>query len=111
MYKRQDNHWSVNNPDIYSFWPRLSTESIPNNDKKSTWWLRDGDFLRLKNIEIGYSFSPKKGVFEGVNTRLYFTGVNLLYFSKFKLWDPEMGDNGLGYPNQKVLNMGLQLSL
>ena len=106
-----DNHWSVNNPDIYSFWPRLSTESIPNNDKKSTWWLRDGDFLRLKNIEIGYSFSPKKGVFEGINTRLYFTGVNLLYFSKFKLWDPEMGDNGLGYPNQKVLNMGLQLSL
>lgn len=106
-----DNHWSVNNPDIYSFWPRLSTESVPNNDQKSTWWLRDGDFLRLKNIEFGYTFSPDKGIFKNTNTRIYFTGVNLFYLSKFKLWDPEMGDGGLGYPPQKVFNLGLQFNL
>jgi hypothetical protein len=106
-----DNHWSVNNPDIYSFWPRLSTESVPNNDQKSTWWLRDGDFLRLKNIEFGYTFSPERGIFKKTNTRLYFTGVNLFYLSKFKLWDPEMGDGGLGYPPQKVWNLGLQFNL
>jgi hypothetical protein len=106
-----DNHWSVNNPDIHSFWPRLSTESIPNNDQKSTWWLRDGDFLRLKNIEFGYTFTPERGIFKKTNTRLYFTGVNLFYLSKFKLWDPEMGDGGLGYPPQKVWNLGLQFNL
>ena len=44
------------------------------------------------------------------NLRFYFTGNNLLTFSKFKLWDPEMGGNGLGYPIQKVYNFGLQLS-
>ena len=51
-----DNHWSINNPDPNAFWPRLSTYSIANNEQQSTWWQRDGDFLRLKNIEIGYTF-------------------------------------------------------
>lgn len=105
-----DNYWSENNPDPNAFWPRLSTYQIQNNEKSSTWWQRDGDFLRLKSIEIGYTI-PKKWAkfFNNVNSRLYFTGLNLANFSKFKLWDPEMGGNGLGYPPQKVLNLGIQL--
>ncbi len=105
-----DNYWSENNPDPNAFWPRLSTYKIQNNEKSSTWWQRDGDFLRLKSIEIGYTI-PKKWAkfFNNVNSRLYFTGLNLANFSKFKLWDPEMGGNGLGYPPQKVLNLGIQL--
>jgi hypothetical protein len=39
--------------------------------------------------------------------RLYVNGINLLTFSEFKLWDVEMGGNGLGYPSQKVVNAGL----
>ena len=105
-----DNHWSENNPDPYAFWPRLSTYKIDNNEKKSTWWLRDGDFLRLKNVELGYSFPNDKGMFKGLNTRLYLSGVNLFYWSKFKLWDPEMADGGLRYPPQKIYNLGLQIS-
>ena len=104
-----DNHWSENNPDPNAFWPRLSTYKIENNEKPSTWWLRDGDFLRLKSVEVGYTIPEKFGnIFTTVNTRIYFSGLNLLNFSKFDLWDPEMAGNGLGYPPQRVFNIGLQ---
>ena len=106
-----DNHWSINNPDPNAFWPRLSTYAIANNEQQSTWWQRDGDFLRLKNLEFGYTFPDSEdGFFSKVNTRIYFTGLNLLTFSKFDLWDTEMGGNGLGYPPQKVYNIGLQVN-
>ena len=73
--------------------------------------MRDGSFLRLKSLEFGYTL-PKEFVGRAnvKNLRLYFSGTNLLTFSKFKLWDPEMAGNGLGYPIQKVLNVGLQIS-
>lgn len=106
-----DNHWSENNPNPNAFWPRLSTYAIDNNEKRSTWWLRSGDFLRLKNVELGYTLPETLGkVFSDTQTRIYFTGVNLLHFSKFKLWDPEMAGNGLGYPPQRVLNLGIQVN-
>ena len=106
-----DNHWSDENPDPNAFWPRMSVESVANNEKLSTWWLRDGSFLRLKSVEFGYSFSEKflkKIHVEKV--RLYASGTNLLVFSKFKLWDPEMGGKGLGYPPQKIINIGLNFN-
>ena len=47
------------------------------------WWQRDGDFIRLKNIEIGYTFPESEaGLFSGLSTRVYFTGLNLLTFFK-----------------------------
>jgi hypothetical protein len=105
-----DNNWTENNPDPYAFWPRLSTENIENNNHDSTWWQKKGDFLRLKNIEFGYTLP--KTIFSGnsVNTRMYLTGLNLLSFSDFNLWDIEMAGNGLGYPPQRVFNVGLQIN-
>jgi hypothetical protein len=73
--------------------------------------MQNGAFLRLKSVEVGYSFPQKtmqKLYVSGL--RLYFSGTNLLTFSKFKLWDPEMAGNGLGYPIQRVFNLGAQLS-
>jgi TonB-linked SusC/RagA family outer membrane protein len=106
-----DNHWSENNPNPNAFWPRLSTYEIDNNQKPSTWWLRDGDFLRLKSVEFGYTIPGKTAkVFKRAKTRLYLTGLNLLNFAKFKLWDPEMAGNGLGYPPQRVINIGAQVN-
>jgi TonB-linked SusC/RagA family outer membrane protein len=106
-----NNHWSENNPNPNAFWPRLSTYEIENNQKPSSWWLRDGDFLRLKSVEFGYTIPEKTGrVFETAKTRLYLTGLNLLNFAKFKLWDPEMAGNGLGYPPQRVINIGAQIN-
>lgn len=104
-----DSHWSEANRDLYALWPRLSETIIENNVQTSTWFMRDGSFLRLKSLEFGYSF-PREilSTININNLRLYLSGTNLLTFSKFKLWDPEMGGNGLGYPIQMVFNFGLQ---
>ncbi len=107
-----DDHWNPNNPVSHAFWPRLSaTLNLNNSQQNSTWWLRNGRFLRLKTVEMGYTF-PNKW-FKPVpfnSVRLYFTGQNLFTFSAFKLWDPEMGGNGLAYPLQRVYNVGLNIT-
>jgi TonB-linked SusC/RagA family outer membrane protein len=98
--------WSEVNPDIHAFWPRLSTEINNNNLQPSSWWLREGSFVRLKSVEIGYNFPDLKKFFIQ-SARVYVTLENLFYFSSFKLWDPEMGGNGLGYPINRRYNIGL----
>lgn len=101
------DHWSEDNRNSYAFWPRLSNTYVINNTQSSTWWMQNGAFLRLKTVELGYNFPrtllKRVGIYSG---RLYLNGMNLLTFSKFKLWDPEMGGNGLGYPVQRVYNIG-----
>lgn len=107
-----DDHWSPNNPVSHAFWPRLSASINQNNSiQNSTWWLRNGRFLRLKTLEVGWTL-PNKW-FRPVPfsmVRLYFTGQNLLSLSHFKLWDPEMGGNGLAYPLQRVYNVGVNVT-
>ena len=106
-----NDHWSENDRNLYASWPRLSDQVIDNNNRNSTWWLRDGTFLRLKTVEIGYTFPDKLSGKLGLSGgRFYISGTNLLTFSKFKLWDIEMGGNGLGYPIQKGGNLGLNLN-
>lgn len=107
-----NNHWSESNQNMYAFWPRLSDTAISNNNQSSTWWLRDGTFLRMKSAEIGYTL-PKRLTSKAKleNLRIYVSGTNLFNISKFKIWDTEMGNNGLGYPVQRVFNVGIQLSL
>ena len=106
-----DDHWSEDDRNLYAAWPRLSDQLIDNNNRNSTWWLRDGTFLRLKSVELGYTikndFISKLKI---TNARIYFTGTNLLTFSKFKMWDVEMGGNGLGYPIQLGINFGVNLN-
>ena len=106
-----DNHWSESNRDLYAFWPRLANYEVSNNNRKSTWWMQDGSFFRVKTIELGYSLDGNWMKSLGVaSCRIYLTGNNLFCFSKFKLWDPEMGSNGLGYPVQRVYNVGLNVN-
>lgn len=105
-----DSHWSEENRDVYAIWPRLSTTVVSNNVERSTWWLRDGSFLRLKQVEIGYTILKNKQNKLGLsNVRIYATGTNLFTWSKFDLWDPELGGNGLNYPLQRVINLGLHV--
>ena len=106
-----DSHWSPNNPVSQAFWPRLSTGSATNNMvSNSTWWLRNSSFIRLKSVEFGYSISPKILKKTPIKQfRVYLQGSNLFVASGFKLWDPEMGSNGLGYPLQRVYSIGLQI--
>ncbi len=105
-----NDHWSEDNRNENAMWPRLSEGLVWNNLQASNWWLRDNSFLRLKSLELGYnmkdSLAKKLGM---ASFRVYLSGTNLLTFSKFKMWDPEMGGKGLNYPVQKVYNIGLKL--
>ncbi|MDP4116370.1 MAG: SusC/RagA family TonB-linked outer membrane protein, partial [Bacteroidota bacterium] len=106
-----DNHWQENNRNSYAFWPRLSNTISANNSQVSSWWLQDGSFIRLKSAELGYQL-PAKGLKRlGMSSvRLYINATNLFSISSFKLWDPEMGASGLGYPVQRVYNVGAKVS-
>lgn len=109
------NVWmSTNTPEQNAnvIYPRLSKGSggagASNNSQTSTWWLRDGAFLRLKSIEIGYSL-PKSLLQKSFikSLRFYAAGNNLLQFSPFKLWDPEKGSSdGSGYPLNRMFSIG-----
>jgi TonB-linked SusC/RagA family outer membrane protein len=105
-----DDHWSEDSRNIYAMWPRLSETAIGNNTVRSTWFMRDGTFFRMKNAEIGYTL-PKKWIepIKLQNVRLYVNGSNLFVISRFKMWDPEMGSNGLAYPLQRVFNFGINV--
>lgn len=106
-----DSYYSLEDPDIYALWPRLSIQSQSNNMQRSTWWLRDGSFLRLKQAEIGWSVPDRLAkTMHMENLRVYFSGTNLFMLSKFKLWDVEMGGNGLGYPLQRTFNIGVNMN-
>ncbi|WP_274183517.1 TonB-dependent receptor [Flavivirga sp. 57AJ16] len=106
-----DNHWSEDKRDVYALWPRLSETRIENNLKPSNWFMRDASFIRLKSAEVGYTLPDRISSKANITKcRFYVVGNNLVTFSKFKLWDPEMGGNGLAYPIQKVISFGMQLS-
>jgi TonB-linked SusC/RagA family outer membrane protein len=109
-----NSHWSEEHQDLYAAYPRLGVNSnvISNNLQPSTWWLRDGSFMRLKSLEVGYTLPARIAKSLRVsNLRIYFNGLNLLTWSPFKLWDPEQGGNGFAYPIQKVYNIGLNVNL
>lgn len=111
------NVWmSTNTPEQNAnvTYPRLSNGSggagASNNNQNSTWWLRNGSFLRLKNIEIGYTI-PKQVLTKTFikSVRFYLSGSNVLTFSPFKLWDPEKAkgsSDGSGYPLNRVFTIG-----
>ncbi|GAP71512.1 TonB dependent receptor [Candidatus Symbiothrix dinenymphae] len=106
-----DNHWSEDNRNLFALWPRLSDQRVENNVQTSTWFMRDGSFLRLKSAELGYTIPERiTNKIKMKAFRVYVSGTNLLTFSHFKLWDPEMAGNGLGYPLQRVYNLGLQFT-
>ncbi|MBO9593943.1 MAG: SusC/RagA family TonB-linked outer membrane protein [Niabella sp.] len=107
-----DSYWSEDTRDIFAFWPRLSATNIDNNTVSSTWWMRNGAFLRMKTAEIGYTMSRsllRKIGFKGA--RIYASGNNLFQIRNFKLWDPEQAGNAFNYPVQRVVNLGINLEL
>jgi TonB-linked SusC/RagA family outer membrane protein len=105
-----DSYWSENNRNVYASWPRLSNYELANNLKTSTWFMQDASFIRLKSAEIGYTLPAgmTKKIYMS-NLRVYVSGTNLLCWSRFKLWDPEKAGLGLGYPLQRVINIGLNI--
>jgi TonB-linked SusC/RagA family outer membrane protein len=120
-----DSYWSEETQNVYAIWPRLDTHLNTNNvpgayysngyqwpgDQRNTWFMRNANFLRLKQMEIGYSLPEKITTKLRMPTfRIYVSGSNLFLLSKFKMWDVEMAGNGLGYPLQRVFNIGFNVT-
>ncbi|MCH5599063.1 SusC/RagA family TonB-linked outer membrane protein [Niabella ginsengisoli] len=94
-------------------YPRLSYGGNANNYRSSTYWLRDGQYLRLKTLELGYSF-PQLTLqkFRLSVARIYLVGQNLFVWDKLKIWDPELASgNGQAYPPSKTITLGLNIAL
>ncbi len=112
IYDNYQDRWTEENPSQDVFWPRLSESPNKQNYRSSTWWKKDMSFLRCKTIELGYTL-PKNIIdkFHAKGVRLYLSGNNLFCFSKFKLWDPELGSgDGLRYPPMRSLLMGIDVN-
>ncbi len=96
-----DDYWSKDNQNNRARYPRLTHHYNDNNRQESTYWLRNAAFLKLKNLEVGYTY---KGM------RVYASVTNLFTLSGFKLWDPELGGgSGMKYPLQRTFNVGVQV--
>ena len=108
------NYWSLGeNENPNAKYPRLTFGGNSNNYCTSTYWMRDGSYLRLKNLELGYTLPTQWTRSLYLNkVRIYLMGTNLLTFSSFKLWDPEMGSGtGEKYPLSRTYTIGLTVNL
>lgn len=111
LLKEITNRWTPENPSQDVFYPRLAEGDATYNYRASTWWLKNGKYLRLKTMELAYNMPERWFKRYGVsNMRLYALGFNLLTFSPFKLWDVELGDGrGTVYPQHKTVSLGLDI--
>ncbi|GAB3423322.1 SusC/RagA family TonB-linked outer membrane protein [Niabella aquatica] len=107
------DRWTPENPVERPFYPRLGFGGPANNNNAvaSTWWVRDISFVRLKTANVGYNFKNHKWMnhMSMKNLQVYLDGINLWYWSPFKLWDPELNTgNGNSYPNVRQLSIGIR---
>lgn len=109
LYRWTEERWK-NGEDIR--YPRLSSNTNNHNQTTNTFFLADGSYLRLKNIELGYTFNKKQLALFGLQSlRIYVSGNNLLTISEIKNFDPELGDsNGYFYPQMKQWNFGVNIN-
>ncbi|MGM9476837.1 SusC/RagA family TonB-linked outer membrane protein [Pedobacter sp. GSP4] len=107
------NRWSIDNPSSVN--PRLSNRGATyytdgNNALNNTYWLRSNNYIRLKNVELGYTLPTTWVEKVGLNSvRVYANGLNLATLDKIKIWDPEStNSSGQYYPQARVINMGIK---
>ncbi|MET7259423.1 SusC/RagA family TonB-linked outer membrane protein [Dyadobacter jiangsuensis] len=113
-----DHRWTIDNPSSTD--PRLANRNntyytnLTNADSPgaNTYYLKSNNYLRLKNIELGYNLPSEIGSKIGVgNLRVYVNGLNLFTIDKIKIWDPEAtSTNGQYYPQSRVLNAGVRVT-
>ena len=107
-----DNSWTVDNPN--AILPRISFTNRVHNNRDSQAWIIDSKYVRLKNLEIGYTINKPKFLSLLNYVRFYASGQNLLTFADFKGNDPEAPGSGLDfgvrYPMTRVYNFGVQVN-
>ncbi|WP_207436040.1 SusC/RagA family TonB-linked outer membrane protein [Sabulibacter ruber] len=106
-----EDRWTVDNPRQDAFYPRLSDGSPNNNYATSTWWVKNGRYLRLKNVQLSYglprTFTQKLRL---DNASIFLAGFNVFTWSPFEFWDVELGDGrGTSYPNVSSYTLGIDL--
>ncbi len=115
------SHWTEENQADHPFWPKLSAENIivhnPQEDysntekRKSTYFMREGKFIRCKTIEATYYLNKnwvKK--YKIQNFKIFARATNPFLISNFNLWDIELGSSGFNYPIQKSYSLGVNVS-
>lgn len=108
------DRWTADNPRQDVVMPRLHYHYSHNiSNQPSTWWMRKGDFLRFKNMEIGYNLpdnATNKLHIGGL--RVYLLATNLFVLDSVKYWDPEQGKRNMGmsYPNTRNWTIGLDIN-
>lgn len=111
-----DNCWTVENPNKWAEYPRLETLNMNNpNLQTSDYWMRNASFLRIKNVQLGYTLPRQWTEKVGMeNVRIYVSGQNLFSFNSFyKGWDPEneigTGDAPSYYPITAIYSFGFNI--
>lgn len=108
-----DNRWSVGNPS--SEHPRLVSRTnryYTNSFRNNTYWLRSNNYVRFKNVEIGYTLGANTGERIGISRlRIYASGLNLITWDKLGIWDPEaQAENGYAYPQSRIISTGVRVT-
>lgn len=108
-----NNRWSIQNPSGEH--PRLVTRNnryYAGSHANNTYWLRENNYVRFKNIEIGYTLGSSIGQRIGISRlRVYVSGLNLVTWEKFGFWDPEtIAGNGYAYPQSRILSFGARVT-
>ena len=105
------DRWTEENPRQDAWYPRLAIGETTdtNNYRNSTHWMKDGSYVRLKQAALGYTITTPKLTKAGIShLYVYLSGQNLLTFSKFKVWDPELGSNAASYPLNRTVTLGIR---
>lgn len=105
------DRWTPENPSANPLYPRITYGNDNMNYVGSSWWVKNGAFLRLQTAQLNYNLTNKGWLNKaGIsNLNLYMNGYNLLTFSGFKMWDVELGDGrGAQYPLTKTYNFGVR---
>jgi len=105
-----NNRWSIDNPSDVD--PRLTNRGDAYFTGDNTYWIRSTNYIRLKNVELGYTLPIDWTNKIGLNSvRIYTNGINLITFDKIKIWDPE-SDNSTGqyYPQSRIINFGMKVA-
>ena len=115
FFEEHLNRWTPETAATATY-PTLKNASLPNTNNYylSTFWLKDGTYLRLKNLQLGYTFPRKMFKNSPINSlKIYANGYNLLTWTDIKYVDPELDpdkQNGFFYPQQKIYNMGINIT-